>query len=217
MISQASTRVRAIILLEFAKELIRAAKPEAVASLKVRVAKEEEKKRLLPLLRPTPQLPQKKKLLPPPKSSLRPITHNLTPKRVQNQLLRPKQLRIEDPTLPETMRDLRPMPTQQNIEGGKLNPFLRNPQIRIIECNGPDEPIVIYAPNPTETQITLTNEDIDELLNFFAKKTNIPVEEGVFKVAYGEFTLTAIVSPEIGTRFVLKRIPRPWHHPESQQ
>ena len=119
------------------------------------------------------------------------------------------KLTIPETKLPERFNYLKPFPTESKISLGKLDPLLQDPEVRIIECNGAEENIVVKGGmGEMKTSIILKEEEVDEVINHFATKTKIPAHEGVYKVAFGRFILMAIISEAIGSRFILKKMKR---------
>ncbi len=118
-------------------------------------------------------------------------------------------LRIPEPKLPERLSYLKPIPTEKQIDLGKLNPLVNDPFVKSIECHGPDTNIIVRTPQPKTTNISLTKEEIDDIIKRFSEAAKIPVEEGVFRVAFGKLMLLAIVSEVIGSKFIIKKLSQP--------
>ena len=114
---------------------------------------------------------------------------------------------IQEPNLPPNLQYIQPFPTDTEIDIGKLNPLVRDPAVKIIECNGPDENIIVRGTMGVKpTDIVLTNSEVNDIIEKFSSASKIPVHEGVFNVAVGKLVLTAIVSEIINSRFVIKKI-----------
>ena len=102
---------------------------------------------------------------------------------------------------------IRPYPTETEIELGKLNPLIKNPAVKIIECNGPDEALTIKGATGTKNlDMTLTKDEINRIIETFSHVAKIPVQEGIFKVVVGKLILSAIVSNVIGSKFIITKI-----------
>lgn len=113
-------------------------------------------------------------------------------------------LRIPTSPLPQTMQGITPFATRAEIDLGKLNPLIRDPLVKIIECHGPDEKIIVTGRMGRKpTSITLSKEQIEEIINRFAEVTKIPVDEGVFKAVFGNLILSAMISEIVGSKFIL--------------
>jgi len=123
------------------------------------------------------------------------------------QILRKPVLRIPEPALPPTVSYLKPVPTSETVDVGKINILVQDPLVRVIECSGPDENVFvsgIMGRKPTE--IKLTEDEIEEILGKFSKASKIPVNEGLFKAAIGNTILSAVVSDIVGIKFVIRKI-----------
>ena len=119
----------------------------------------------------------------------------------------PPVLRIPEPQLPETVRHLRPAPTSEAIDLGKLNILIRDPLIKIMECNGPEENILVMGMMGRKpTSIKLNREEVEETVGKFATASRIPVHEGLFKAAFGNLVISAVVSEIVGIKFVIRKI-----------
>ncbi len=109
--------------------------------------------------------------------------------------------------LPPRFQYLKPTPTKLEIDLGKLNPFVKDPLVGEIECSGANQKItVIGTMGRRNTNVSLTREEIEEVINKFSEVSKIPVQEGVFKVVAGNYVFSAIVSNLITSRFVIKKI-----------
>lgn len=119
----------------------------------------------------------------------------------------PERLKIPQTRLPQHLRYIKPEITPTKIDLGKLNPLINNPMIKTIECNGPNQRIIIRDTSEKQTKIILTKKEIDEILEKFAKTAKIPiVSEGIFRVAVGRLVLSAIISKVIPSKFIIKKI-----------
>ncbi|MEX0932862.1 MAG: hypothetical protein WDZ77_02060 [Candidatus Pacearchaeota archaeon] len=116
-------------------------------------------------------------------------------------------LNIPKPKLPERFNYLKPSPSNMEIDLGILNPFLKDPLVKNIECNGPGENImVIGTMGRKKTNIFLNEAQVEEVVNRFSKLTKIPSHEGVFRVVAGKFIFSAVISPKIGSKFLIKKM-----------
>lgn len=118
-----------------------------------------------------------------------------------------RRLTIPEPKLPERFKYLRPIPKPVAIDLGKLNQFLVDPKIRVIECTGAEEPIILN-PNtsPSTTSMLLTKEEVDDVIKTFSIMSKIPSEEGVYKVIVGNLSFSAVISESIGSRFIIRKL-----------
>ena len=134
------------------------------------------------------------------------LTKPLSPKAPLSYKM-PSLLAISGPKFPETVRDLRPTLSSRTIMLEKLDPLVKDPLVRAIECNGPDERVIVTgAMGRKSTKIILTKEEVSEIIKKFSDASKIPVHEGIFRVVFGDLSLSAIVSEIIGSKFLIKKI-----------
>ena len=212
MLKQTSKGFRKLFLLEFTKQLIDAYAPEDIAKLEKILKKEgkegtiiqkeskelvkgilhEKEKELKFLEKGRTPLKQRKPDLKKSLDSLRKI--------------RPV-LRIPETRLPQTFQYLRPTPTNTEIDLGRLNTFIQDPLVKVIECNGSDENIIVHGSMGTKpTNIILKKEEIDEIIKRFADAAKIPQDEGIFKAVFGKLIFSAIISETVGSKFIIKKM-----------
>ena len=211
MLKQTSKEFRKLFLLEFTKQLIDAYAPEDIAKLEKILRKEhkegtiiqQESKELVKNI-----IHEKEKELKFLEEKKTPLKRNPDLKRSLDSLRRMKPvLRIPETRLPQTFQHLKPTPTNTEIDLGKLNAFVQDPLVKVIECNGPDENIVVHGSMGTKpTNIILKKEEIDEIIKRFAEAAKIPQDEGVFKAVFGKLVLSAIISETIGSKFVIRKM-----------
>lgn len=91
---------------------------------------------------------------------------------------------------------------------GKLNPFMRDPNVSMIFCDGPEKPLKIIRNGQEQiTNVLLAKQEIMNLLFQISAKTRIPlIEEGVYRVSWDNFIINSIVSEVIDLSFVIKKI-----------
>jgi hypothetical protein len=89
---------------------------------------------------------------------------------------------------------------------GKIMPLLNDPSVSTIECQGVGKPVmVIRAGQKQVTKIVLTAKEIKEILQKVSDAVHIPLLEGVFRAAVDNFSINAVISEMIGSRFVIKK------------
>ena len=133
----------------------------------------------------------------------RPVIKNVFARKI------PPFLRIPEPRLPETARHIRPEATGEEIDLGKINILIRDSLVKVIECNGQDENIlVIGIMGRKKTPIILNKEEIEQILRAFSQVAKIPVTEGLFKAAVGSAVISAVISDIVGIQFVIRKIPQ---------
>jgi hypothetical protein len=97
---------------------------------------------------------------------------------------------------------------QQAVLGGygRLTPLINDPAVNSIESPGENLPIkIIRLGRPIITTIVLSQIEIDSILKYVSERTRIPLENQVFKVAIDNILFNALVSKELGTRFMIKK------------
>tara|TARA_Y100000034_G_scaffold41320_1_gene50836 strand:- start:635 stop:1183 length:549 start_codon:yes stop_codon:yes gene_type:complete len=115
-------------------------------------------------------------------------------------------LTIPESRLPPRFQYLKPTPRNIEIDLGKLNPLLKDPMVKTIECDGSDEKIKVRTIGLKITNIILNKEEIGEVIKKFSEATKIPIQEGIFKVAFGRLILTAIISSVVGSKFIIRKM-----------
>lgn len=89
---------------------------------------------------------------------------------------------------------------------GKISPLLNDPSVSTIECIGKDkELMIVRAGQKQRTRIVLSANDIKGVLNKVADDAHIPLIEGVFRASLKGFSINAVISEMIGSRFVIKK------------
>lgn len=117
------------------------------------------------------------------------------------------RLRIPEPILPPQFSYLKPTPSERQIALGKLDALIKDPLVKAIECAGPNQNIIVTQQNAAKkTNIILSREEIDEVVEKFSKAAKIPITEGVFRVVIGRLVFLAIISEVIGSRFIIKKM-----------
>ena len=226
---------KGIFLLLFSRELIRNSQ-EAISHLNEIIEEESKEKKSLPSEKPNAEIivepfgvkikpkteesplersimsekpkpeiqiePEKMKVVKPAaliKTQRREISEN---PRVQQPILR-----VPEPKLPQEFQYLRPTPTRKEIDLEKLNPYVNDPGVKEIECEGPNRPVVvsgIMGRLPTETM--LNNSEVEDIIERFAKASKIPVDIGIYKVVVGNLIFSAIVSEVVPSRFLITKM-----------
>jgi hypothetical protein len=118
------------------------------------------------------------------------------------------KLVIPETKFPLHIQYIKPVPINKEIDLGKLNPLINDHFVKIIECYGPNENLFVKgAMGAKKTGITLTDEEIKEIINKFSEETKIPAHEGIFKVASGRLMFSAIISETVSSKFIISKIP----------
>ena len=88
----------------------------------------------------------------------------------------------------------------------RLKPYITDPSVQSINCQGPDKNIILTRFGmPQTVSLAFRADEITSFLKDMSDRTKIPLLPGVFKIAYQNFILTAIVSEFIGTKFLIEK------------
>ncbi len=99
-----------------------------------------------------------------------------------------------------------PQGAQLSQDYGKITPLLNDPSVSTIECSGfGKELMIIRAGQKQMTKISLSAAEIKEILQKVSDAVHIPLLEGVFRAAVDNFSINAVISEMIGSRFVIKK------------
>lgn len=140
-----------------------------------------------------------------PRAMHTPISSSMFVRRVvspQNQV--PRMVRSENiPILPNVPQGVQVGLSQ---DYGKITPLLNDPSVSTIECQGAGKPIMIIRTGQKQiTKIVLSANDIKNLLRKVSDTTHIPLLEGVFRAAVDNFSINAVISEVIGSKFIIKK------------
>jgi len=127
---------------------------------------------------------------------------------IQNQIpIQKLKLTIPETKLPERLNYLKPIPFEANISLGKLDVLIKDPDVKVIECNGHEDNLIVKGNmGERKTSVTLTKGEIEQIIHNFSDKTKIPVQEGIYKVVFGKLILMAIISEAVGSKFIIKKM-----------
>lgn len=109
--------------------------------------------------------------------------------------------------LPQPYSQQLPPYIQQANPTERVTFLLRDPAVASVECPGPEKNIIVRKFGAIQTTpITLTQDEINKIINEFSEKTRIPLIEGVFKASVGNLIITAVISEFVGARFIIEKI-----------
>ena len=95
---------------------------------------------------------------------------------------------------------------EDTSEYGKITPLLKDHYVYFIECLGANQPIrVMKAGQKQLTKIILNEQEIKSILERISSKLHIPLFDGVFRAAVDNFTINAVVSNIIGSKFIIQK------------
>ncbi len=120
-----------------------------------------------------------------------------------------KELRliIPETKFPPHLQYIRPVKMNKELDLGKLNPFIQDFAVKIIECYGSEQNLLVRGNmGVKKTGLILTKEEITEIIKKFSEETKIPVHEGIFKVVAGKLIFLAIISDILGSKFIIRKM-----------
>lgn len=96
---------------------------------------------------------------------------------------------------------------ESQLDLWKLNSLIQDINVLSIVCNGSEENLLVKGSFGTrQTNIILSKDEIGQILGKFSEATKIPIYEGIFKVAFGGLTISAIISDVVGSKFIIRKI-----------
>ncbi len=96
--------------------------------------------------------------------------------------------------------------SKQSFNLGKLAKLLLDPAVLSVESPGPGKNILVNRSGKIQTSgITLSQEEIRNVINEISEKTRVPVSPGVFKAAFQDLIITAVLSEHVGARFIIQK------------
>lgn len=215
MINKISEEFGAIFLLHFTRELIKNSRQGAIFELKniVKERDEEIKSGINRLIKSKKKASGFQKSImtkAPSKITFEETSKGKNPFEIPRQkfkpIVRPRRLTIPDSRLPQQFQYLQPTPSNQQIDLGKLNPFIQDNHVIAIECYGANQTIMVRVPDLRKTGINFSQEEINQVIQKFSEATKIPFHDGVFKVAFGKLIFSANVLNNTCSNFVIRKI-----------
>ena len=137
----------------------------------------------------------------------------VTPPRVPFRRIVPPRVPVRS-VMPQRVVPPRPQITPPPAKGdvglsqdyGKIMPLLNDASVSTIECQGAGKALMIIRAGQRQiTRISLSAGEIKDVLDKVSETVHIPILEGVFRAAVDNFSLNAVVSEIIGSRFVIKK------------
>ncbi|MCK5449624.1 hypothetical protein KAI32_02065 [Candidatus Pacearchaeota archaeon] len=99
-----------------------------------------------------------------------------------------------------------PLSVEPSQGYGKISPLLNDPLISLIECRGAGKPVMIIRVGQKQlTRINLNPLEINEILQKVSDTIHIPLLEGVFRAVVDDFSINAIISEMVGSKFVIRK------------
>jgi len=117
--------------------------------------------------------------------------------------------KIEEPEILKTIPSVK---IHSSYEGkpelnfGRMSDILKDEDVYTIECSGPGNFLIVKKPNKEEASpVSLNEEEIKRVISEFADATQIYPSEGVFTTSYKNYSITAVMSDNAGSRFIITR------------
>jgi hypothetical protein len=210
-------------LKEFTKELIRNYGNDSIIELKTILKKEYDdkikrekqekdkiKRLVLNIEKKQEEIKKKEHIT---KENINEIKRELlqrdnTPIKEKREFSKKRTLRIPELRLPEHLSYLRPTPSNEKyIELVKIDSLIKDFNVRTLECLGVDKPIIVSGRMGVKTtNISLSEEDINSIINKFSSESMIPLEEGIFRAVVGRLEISAIISHSTENKFMINKI-----------
>lgn len=163
----------------------------------------EQEKEKIRLLKKIPPQRENQQLSP----SIMPKSNQIVKSPFSPQKRIQTEMSMSEKIVPMTLPSVLPQLMPGEIESGKMIFFLRDPSIDYIECLGEDQEIIIKkSGKKMKTPVTLTNEEINHIINSFSEKTRIPLIEGLLHARYRNLEISSVSSENLGSRFIIRKI-----------
>jgi len=114
----------------------------------------------------------------------------------------------------EVLQNLEPLPPPpppppQIPAIDRLLNMLQDPSVLSVEAPGAGKNLILNKSGMMSIiQDTFTSDDINDIMEYFSEETRIPLAEGIFRAAYQNLLITAVLSEFGGSRFHIgKRAP----------
>ena len=98
------------------------------------------------------------------------IRNKFKPLRPQMKKMSLSPLIIPKSRLSPRFQYLKPIPTKLEIDLGKLNPLIKDPLVKNIECLGPNQKIIVSGMmGRRKTDVTLSRDEIEQIIKKFSE------------------------------------------------
>ena len=221
MLQQIPKNERTLFLLRFTNELIKNTPTNEIFELNNIIEEIEleknKKETKLPIVikEEIKPIPQKKEIInlkkSPPLSQnqelIKPLPRQFIKRTFHPLFNQNHTIRIPKQKVPLEFEYLNPTATNKQIDLGKLNVLVKDSVVKIIECNGPNENVMVKGQMGTKkTRIILNEQEINQIIKTFSETAKIPSHEGIFKVAVGRLIFSAIISNITNSKFIIQKI-----------
>ena len=105
----------------------------------------------------------------------------------------------------ETIKPTTEIPSGKEILM-KIQPMINDPSVQVIECKEENKPITITKfGRKQSTQVSLSKEEINKVLEYFSNRVHIPLINGPFHVHLENLEIMAIYSEMTGSNFIITK------------
>src|SRR3989344_3405316 len=114
----------------------------------------------------------------------------------------------EDKTKLKKIKVNKPPPQEMIDMSGmnKINDLFRDKTILSIECRGPGKDLLIKRYNQINiVKVMLSPSEINGVIDYFSRRSRIPVVDGILKVAVDDMIIAAVTSDLVGSKFIINK------------
>ena len=88
----------------------------------------------------------------------------------------------------------------------KISDLFRDKTILSIECRGPGKNLLIKRYNQINVvKVMLSPAEISGIIDYFSRRSRIPVVDGILKVAVDDMIIAAVTSDLVGSKFIINK------------
>lgn len=180
----------------------------------------EDKDTFMPSIIPKAPAPFPPQVMPvrpaPPILPQRPMKPK--PMKIQRLMPKRKEAPIANPSKPVSIQNNSPVKGEFTPSIGisvvneeltgvpSIDKILQDEEVKTIECPGPNKQVLVYKGGKIQAaNLTLTADEINNIMANFSKRARIPIGNGFFKAAIDKYLITSVMSEFVGTRFIIQR------------
>ncbi len=198
MIEKLSEEEKKLFLQEFTKELVKAAFPVDIYKLeRILASKERPREKIIF---------EKKEAI---KNLVKIEKEEALEIRRERFLRSPpiRRMNFGEPLFLRRMGELRPFPTMKKIDVGKIRMLLDDPKVKEVIYHGAHQKIKVRGfMGERNTNINLSQDEANQLLQNFSRNSKIPLQEGIFRAAVGRLIMVAQVKGNSAEQLSIKKL-----------
>ncbi|MDP1729277.1 MAG: hypothetical protein Q8L27_03685 [archaeon] len=142
-----------------------------------------------------------------PEKNLEQLRPSINQQQNKNQIIHPLPKPLQPVRIAIPPSNLPTKPEQLNFFG-KAQELINDNLITYIECPGENKSIIIKKAGMTSTvSVNLSNQEIVEIIKSFSERARIPLIEGMLNARLANVEISAVVSGEAGSSFIIKKNP----------